>query len=143
MLPELFLQNTFSGVLLWWLFIQDAQVQVYHPTISRPTRQGMYLYLSNSSPLNSIYTNAEGQALFKVRTPSNFFGRTTAVSRVVSNFSSRSENVTRRDYSLHDRFGQVAQFEWKFFRSSQLRFKGREVKTRAFFKKQGWGWHGR
>ncbi|KAF9467770.1 hypothetical protein BDZ94DRAFT_1247646 [Collybia nuda] len=115
-----------------------------HQSIFRATK--MHLYLSNASPINSIYANADGQALYKVRTPSRLFGRTTAICSIIEGgVPARTEQDIYQNGATQDRFGQLAKFEWKSFRSSKIRFtsRGREVKTRSFFKKQGMGWHGR
>ncbi|KAF5379133.1 hypothetical protein D9615_005855 [Tricholomella constricta] len=95
----------------------------------------MQLYLSGPRAFHSTYHDANGQAIYKVRTSSQVFGRTTTVSRIL-------RNEILYDHSMRDIFGHLAQIEWKSFRSSILRFYGREMRTRSFFKKQGWGWHG-
>jgi len=103
----------------------------------------MQLFLSNPSPINCTYTNSEGQALYSVRTPSRIFGRMTAICRVSNDLCGRDDKYPGYDCSVRDGFKHLANFEWKSFRSSRLRFGEREFKTRSFFRKEGWGWHGR
>ena len=95
------------------------------------------LHLSGTSPTNSTFHDAEGQALYKAQTSSRIFGRTTTICRIVPNHPNGGGNRMR------DVFGHIAKFEWKSFRSSRMRFRGREFKTRTFFRKQGWSRHGR
>ncbi|RDB30110.1 hypothetical protein Hypma_013945 [Hypsizygus marmoreus] len=109
---------------------------------NQPHSSDMHLYLSSASPMNTVFRNEVGQALYRVRTPSRVFGRTTTISRIVpNNTSTRAEKCGR--FEMHDVFGHLAQIEWKSFRSSRLRFQDREMKTRAFFRKQGFGCRGR
>jgi hypothetical protein len=91
----------------------------------------MRLYLSNASPFNCTYIDAEGQALYSVRTPSKIFRWSTTI------YPATPDDPQDMD----DRFGPVAHFEWKSFRSSRLHLKGKKVRTRSFFRKTGWGWH--
>ncbi|KAG5646717.1 hypothetical protein DXG03_002399 [Asterophora parasitica] len=96
----------------------------------------MKLYLSSPRAFNSTFHNAHGQAIYKSRTSSSAFGRTTTVSRII-------RNEVLSDYSMRDIFGHLAQIEWKPFASSILRLHGREMRTRSFFRKEGWGICGR
>ncbi|GLB42116.1 hypothetical protein LshimejAT787_1101310 [Lyophyllum shimeji] len=95
----------------------------------------MRLYLSNTSPFNSTFHTADGQAIYKVRTSSKTFGRTTTIYRIL-------QNDAVFDCTMRDIFGHLAQIEWKSLRSSRIRFRGRELRTRSVFKKKGWGWRG-
>ncbi|KAG5637027.1 hypothetical protein H0H81_006062 [Sphagnurus paluster] len=95
----------------------------------------MYLYLSGPHAFNTTFHDTYGQAIYKVRTSSKMFGRTTTVCRIL-------RNEILCDYSMRDIFGHLAQIEWKSFRSSVLRFRGCEMATRSFFKRHSWGLRG-
>ncbi|KAF8068830.1 hypothetical protein FPV67DRAFT_1414503 [Lyophyllum atratum] len=95
----------------------------------------MQLYLSGASPFNSTFHSPDGQAIYKVQTSSKTFGRTTTICRIL-------QNDALFNTTMRDTFGHLAQIEWKTLRSSVLRFHGREMRTRSFFKKEGWGWRG-
>lgn len=98
----------------------------------------MHLYLSNHSPLNSVYTNEHGQAIYKVETPKAFGTRTSTISRIVPNDIQNSNSEDMRD-----RFMFVAQVVHKPIKSSILRFRGSEFETSSYFHKEGLGVYGR
>lgn len=97
----------------------------------------MLLYLSNRSPLNSVYTNVEGQVLYRTQSPI-ILRRKTTISRVVPN-DINSEPVE----DMQDRFGLLAEIEYNALSSSIIRFRGEEIKTKEYFRKDGWGPIGR
>lgn len=66
----------------------------------------MHLYLSGNSAINSTFHTADGQAIYKVRTTSTAFGRTTTICRIL-------RNDALFDYTMRDKFGHLAQIEWK------------------------------
>ncbi|KAF8888277.1 hypothetical protein BD779DRAFT_1611346 [Infundibulicybe gibba] len=88
----------------------------------------MLLYLSDSSPLHSTFSNEEGQAIYKVDTPFKLKNRTATIRRVDD---------------MRDQFAHLAQVEWRVFGSSRIRQDGEEVETKTFFRKAGCGWYGR
>lgn len=101
----------------------------------------MYLYLSERSPLNSIYTNEDGQVMYKVVTPLAATSRTSTISCVLPNDLPVKGDNTEAD--TKDRFGHLAQIEHKVVASSILRFGGNEVEAKDYFRKEGWGVYGR
>ncbi|KAF9466720.1 hypothetical protein BDZ94DRAFT_1212195, partial [Collybia nuda] len=99
----------------------------------------MNLYLSNHSPIHSTFTGNDGQALYKVDTPMKVFGRTSTITRAVS-----EELLNLEDgVDMRDRFEFLAQIEYKAFASSIIKFEDTRVETRAYFQKEGWGPYGR
>ncbi|KAG5642050.1 hypothetical protein DXG03_003749 [Asterophora parasitica] len=95
----------------------------------------MHLYLSTRHHLNSIYSNEEGQALYKVETPSGIASRTSSISYVVPNEGG--------DKSMVDRYAHLAQVDHNAVASSVLRFGGIQYETKDYFRKEGWGAQGR
>ncbi|KAF8061805.1 hypothetical protein FPV67DRAFT_1510493 [Lyophyllum atratum] len=93
-----------------------------------------HLYLRSHSPLNTVYANEDGQALYKVET----HARISTISCVVPN------NIPEKDggatVSMQDRFAHLAEVEHNTIKSSVLRFAGKEYKTKEFFRKDGSGW---
>lgn len=53
----------------------------YRPYGHRSTT--MHLYLTGTSFLNTIYTNDQGQPVYKVQTSCNGFGRTATITRIL------------------------------------------------------------
>ncbi|KAJ7184582.1 hypothetical protein C8R46DRAFT_938532 [Mycena filopes] len=114
----------------------------------------MRLFLSTASPSNAVYADAAGSPQYKVTSP---FGvpvrhRTTTVSRVVEpgiprRWSSSSAGTSAAHGSEGgdggERFALLARIDWRLFDSSVINFRGRELPTRDFFRKDGWGWYGR
>ncbi|KAG6865416.1 hypothetical protein C0991_002806 [Blastosporella zonata] len=94
----------------------------------------MRLYISGKKAWNSTFSAENGDAMYVAQSPKKVFGRTTTINRIVPS-------------SVHACGGKesdnVAQFAWKTFRSARLRMRNKEVRTRAFYKKKGWHFHGR
>ncbi|KAF8875694.1 hypothetical protein BD779DRAFT_1449911 [Infundibulicybe gibba] len=97
----------------------------------------MHLYLSDTSPLNTTFSDEAGQAIYKVDTPLGLISCTANISRVVR------DDIPREGKDLQDRFAHLAQVEWHMFGSSFIRQGGQEIDTRIFFRKEGLGWYGR
>jgi hypothetical protein len=97
----------------------------------------MLLYLSDRSPLNSVYANPEGQVLFKTVSPMRLATRTTTISFVLPN------DIGRRPEDMHDRFAHLAEVEHNMFTPSIIRIRGEEKRTNEYFRKEGWGPLGR
>lgn len=100
----------------------------------------MNLHLSKRSPLNSIFSNDNGQIIYKVETPLNIGARTSTITRVVPNDLERAQGG---EMDMQGRFGLLAQIVHKPFLSSILKFNGVEVKTKDYFRKEGLGVYGR
>ncbi|KAJ7041961.1 hypothetical protein C8F04DRAFT_946387 [Mycena alexandri] len=116
----------------------------------------MQLFLTASSPSNTVYADASGSSQYKVSTPFGVRHRTTTISRVVQRdiprrWSSSSNNGTIATSDGHgaelgdrgDRFALLARIDWRLFDSSVIHFRGRELATREFFRKEGLGCYGR
>ncbi|KAF5387170.1 hypothetical protein D9615_002093 [Tricholomella constricta] len=97
----------------------------------------MHLYLSTRSPLNSVFSTAEGQALYKVETPMAAGTRTSTISCIVPN--DIPQHHSAHTVSMQNRFGHLAQVEHNVISSSILRFGGNEFATKDYFRKVGWG----
>ncbi|KAG6837093.1 hypothetical protein H0H93_014985 [Arthromyces matolae] len=93
----------------------------------------MRLYILGTKAWNSKFCAENGDTIYETRSPKKLFGRTTTVSRIDDRYG-HSKSLGK---------SYLAQFAWKTFRSGRLRFDNKEVRTRSFFKKQGWGLHGR
>ncbi|GLB35660.1 hypothetical protein LshimejAT787_0212250 [Lyophyllum shimeji] len=98
----------------------------------------MHLYLSTPSPLNSVYTNEHGQALYKINTPGMFGARKSTISCVVPNDIPGEDS----EPSMQDRFEYLAQVEHNVLAPSVLRFGGKAFRTNEYFRKEGRGAHG-
>ncbi|KAJ6606064.1 hypothetical protein DFH09DRAFT_1119210 [Mycena vulgaris] len=105
----------------------------------------MQLFLTTATPSNSVYTDESGVPQYKVNTPFKL-DRTTAISRVVEHgIPRRSGSMDGHDAGIEEgeRFASLAHIDWHLVESSVIRFRGRELATRDFFRKEGWGWYGR
>jgi hypothetical protein len=91
----------------------------------------MHLILSHSSPINSVYSNEDGQAIYKVHSPFKFIGRTSTISRILPN-----DIPGRDDIVMQDRFARLAQIDWKIISPSRIRFGGIEADVKTFFRKE-------
>ncbi|KAJ7490956.1 hypothetical protein FB451DRAFT_628376 [Mycena latifolia] len=107
----------------------------------------MRLLLTTATPSNSIYTDESGAPKYKVNTPFKVHDRTTAISRVVEHGipRRRSGSVSGPDGEEEEgeRFASLAHIDWHLVEPTVIRFRGRELSTRDFFRKVGWGWYGR
>ncbi|KAJ7765710.1 hypothetical protein B0H16DRAFT_1524083 [Mycena metata] len=115
----------------------------------------MQLFLTTASPSNAVYADASGSSQYKISTPFGVRHRITTISRVVERDIPRrwssSSNGTTPSSNGHgagvgnggDRFALLARVDWRLFDSSVIHFRGRELATREFFRKEGWGWYGR
>jgi len=93
----------------------------------------MRFALSGTSPLNSIYTNESGKAIYKVSTPRVLTGHTTTVSRILPS------DLLGGDDGLEERFGHLATIKHLVGRSI-INYGGEEIKTGDHFKKVGTLW---
>ena len=96
----------------------------------------MLLSLSGFSPLHGTYTNPEGQVLYKTKTSLLSPSRTT-ISRVLP------PDVSKEPEDMCDRFAHLAEVKRNPLASSIIRFRGEEIKTKEYFRKEGWGPLGR
>ncbi|GLB35659.1 hypothetical protein LshimejAT787_0212240 [Lyophyllum shimeji] len=104
----------------------------------------MHLYLSTPSPLNATFTNEDGQVMYKVDTPMAVGTRTSTISCVVPNdIPQQQSDSSAAEESMKDRFAHLAQVEHNVVGSSVLRFGGKEILTKEYFRKEGWGAYGR
>lgn len=109
-------------------------------TLTQPPHyDNMNLYLSKRSPIHSNFTDDEGKVLYKVDTPMKVTGRTSTITRATPEELLRLEE----GIDMHDRFEILAQIEYKTLASSVIKFGETEVKTGAYFRKEGWGPYGR
>ncbi|KAG5341354.1 hypothetical protein C0989_011233 [Termitomyces sp. Mn162] len=90
----------------------------------------MRIYISGKEAWNSTFCAENGDVIYETLSPRKIFGRTTTINRI-------------EDRNGHEMSSNLAQFAWKTFRSARLQFRNKEVRTRSFFKKKGWGMHGR
>ncbi|KAJ7119088.1 hypothetical protein C8R44DRAFT_789990 [Mycena epipterygia] len=107
----------------------------------------MQLVLTTASPSNAVYTDGSGPQ-YKVTTPLKLHDRTTAISRVIEHGIPRRRSQSRSEHEDEaevegERFASLAQIDWRVVGSSVIRFRDRELLTREFFRKKGWGWYGR
>lgn len=93
----------------------------------------MRFTLSEKSPLNSIYTNESGKAIYKVSTPRVLAGHTTTVSRILPS------DLLGGDDGLEERFGHLATIKHSVG-SAIISYGGEEIKTGDHFKKVGALW---
>jgi len=105
-----------------------------HP-LSPAVIVGMYLFLSHRSPLKSIYSNEDGQAIYKVHSPFKFKDRTCSISRIMPDIPNNDD--------MQDRFVHLAQIDWKMMSPSTIRFGENAVDVKTFFRKEGFGGFGR
>lgn len=101
----------------------------------------MHLYLSGRSPLNGVYTDENGQAIYKVHTPLKLSDRTSTITRSIPDDIPRREGLD--DVTFQDRFAHLAQIDWRTIDSTKIRFAGESLDTGNLFRKDGWGWYGR
>jgi hypothetical protein len=106
----------------------------------------MKLTLSTGSPLNALYVAQDGQVLFKVETQTAWKSSTqiSKVSRSLPN----DEGGSRKQGGLVDvdiRGGlvHVADIEHSVSSSTILRFGGKEIDAKNYFRKETWGAYGR
>ncbi|KAJ7700722.1 hypothetical protein B0H17DRAFT_1247280 [Mycena rosella] len=107
----------------------------------------MQLFLTTATPSNSVYTDESGAPKYKVNTPFKLLQRTTGISRVVEYNIPRRRSLSPDGHEVEveegERFASLAHIDWHLLESSVIRFRGRELATRDFFRKVGWGWYGR
>ncbi|KAH0584630.1 hypothetical protein H2248_010163 [Termitomyces sp. 'cryptogamus'] len=101
----------------------------------------MHFYLSGRSPLNSTFTNEDGQIIYKIETPHSAGTRTSNITCIVPNDIPRRNEDT--SISMQNRFAYFGQVEHNLIASSTLRFGGNEFETKRYFRKEGWGLYGR
>jgi len=89
----------------------------------------MHLVLSRRSHLNAVYSNEDGQAIYKVHSPFKFKGRTSTISRIMPNGIPSSSDI-----GMQDRFAHLAQIDYKLMTPSIIRFGGIEVDVKTFFR---------
>jgi len=89
----------------------------------------MRLVLSRLSHLNAVYSDEDGQAIYKVHSPFKFKGRTSTISKIMPNGIPSSGDI-----GMQDRFAHLAQIDWKLMTPSIIRFGGIEVDVKTFFR---------
>ncbi|KAG6819714.1 hypothetical protein H0H93_009330 [Arthromyces matolae] len=102
----------------------------------------MHLYLSNSSHLNSSFTNDDGQVLYKVETPFVFGAQVSTVTCVVPNDIPHASDG-KVEPSMQDRFAYMGKVEHNLVSSSVIHFGGNAYQTKDYLRKDGWGVYGR
>lgn len=121
----------------------------------------MNIYLSRRSPINSVYTNELGQVLYKVDTPYRLGSRTSTIWKIIPNESDPllydkyddtkeasdsedEEKVTPElsESTLRDRFTVLATVEHKLVGHAVLKFDGKTLESKDYFRKAGLGIHG-
>ncbi|KAG6916908.1 hypothetical protein DXG01_004741 [Tephrocybe rancida] len=102
----------------------------------------MKLNLSGSSPLNSTFTNDDGQALYKVETKIWAISPTSNITCVIPNDIPRREEEDT-NISMQDRFAYFGHVEHNMIASAVLHFGDQRYEAKDYFKKDGWGAYGR
>ncbi|KAJ7490957.1 hypothetical protein FB451DRAFT_628373 [Mycena latifolia] len=106
------------------------------------TSCAMHLFLTTANPTNAVYTNENGVPQYKIHTPLMSRDLTTVISRVVDGIPRRSGKGDGHDAEGGERFASLAHIDWHLVDSSVIRFRGREIVSRDFFRKEGVGWFG-
>jgi len=99
----------------------------------------MKFYLSTSSPINSAFTNEDGQAIYKVETPLLKLPWVTSISRVIPNDLPQED----ADPDMRDNYTFMAQIEFHDISPSKITLVGSEFTAKSYFRKEGWGIYGR
>jgi len=99
----------------------------------------MKLYLSTSSPLNSVFTNEDGQAIYKVKIPMFKLPLVTSISRVIPNDLPQED----ADPDMRDNYTFMAQIDFHVISPSKIKLAGSEFTSKNYFRKEGWGIYGR
>ncbi|KAF8162645.1 hypothetical protein B0H34DRAFT_692352 [Crassisporium funariophilum] len=101
----------------------------------------MHLYLSCDSPWNTKYCTEEGQAIYKVDGSGNLATYQINVRRIIpATIDPYGDDL---DEALRDSFAHLATIDYRTFHSTRIRYADRDLPTGEWFKKKGWGWHGR
>ncbi|KAJ8474957.1 hypothetical protein ONZ45_g3782 [Pleurotus djamor] len=105
----------------------------------------MQFFITNSIPLNSTFTDEDGQATYKVQTPFKFFGdRVTTINRVVHSDSVGSEDGAKKSESPNQQLLRLAEIEWKSDVSlSRFKYREKDITISEFFYKGKQGWRGK
>ncbi|KAJ6630323.1 hypothetical protein B0H10DRAFT_1939093 [Mycena sp. CBHHK59/15] len=113
----------------------------------------MQLILTTATPSNSVYIDSSGTKHYKVQTPFKVHDRTTTISRAIDSDIPQRLSESSNQLEPHDadedakadqiRFGSLAYINWRVVESSVIHFCGRELETKSFLRKDGWGWYGR
>jgi len=101
----------------------------------------MNLYLSTHSPLRSVFTNEDGQAIYKVETPILEVTRTATISRVIPNDVPKEGEEA--DPDMRDKYAFTGSVEFKNLSSSRIKLGGSEFLAKSYFRKEGWNHYGR
>jgi hypothetical protein len=96
--------------------------------------------MSDRSPLYSVFTNEDGQAIYKVETPMIGITRTATITRVIPNDIPQDGEDAEVD--MKDRYAFMASVEFNHLTSARIRLVGSEFTTKSYFKKEGWGFYG-
>ncbi|KAH7909213.1 hypothetical protein BJ138DRAFT_256065 [Hygrophoropsis aurantiaca] len=88
----------------------------------------MRLTLSSEHVRNTIFTNEEGQVVYKTDTPFKLGSRTTTISKI-------TPNIEEND--MRDQFAIMAAIEWHAIASSIFRFGGEEFHAKEFIPSSG------
>jgi len=84
--------------------------------------------LSSELVRNTVFTNEQGQIIYKTDTPFKFGTRTTTIYKI-------KPNADPSD--MRDQFDVIGEIEWHAFTSSKFRFGGIEVATKEFIPRRG------
>lgn len=103
----------------------------------------MRLYLSRKPPINAVYSNADGQVLYQVKTPFRISGGTSTITKAIPNNQSKTADNHSTQIDSKERFALLAYIEWHILDPSIFKFGGHEVDVDTYFRYGGLGWHGR
>jgi hypothetical protein len=96
----------------------------------------MNLHLTGNSFLNSEYVTSSGKVVYKVSTP-HTWNRSSTITRLIETELDASGS------ELHGQFAHLAQVDHRLLKRAAIRYKGQEIDTKRFFRKEGFGWYGR
>ncbi|KAL0947775.1 hypothetical protein HGRIS_013851 [Hohenbuehelia grisea] len=104
----------------------------------------MQFTLSNSVPLNTVFTDEDGQPTYKVQTPFKLFGdKKTTISRVAHTHSISSGDGKKAQKD-DERYIQIAEIDWKADVSqSTFKYREKEMAIGDYFNKYKQGWRGK
>ncbi len=88
----------------------------------------MDLYLSRSSHLNTILSDAEGRAFYRIHTPGLFLRKTTMIYRISPDAALKYKEELAKGKDVGDDWDlgaeEFARIHWHIFKTSRLIFNG-------------------
>lgn len=105
-------------------------------TLGPSLHRSMKLYLSSRSPINSVFTNEDGQAIYKVETPMTM-KRVATITRVIPN-DIVPQDGEAADPDMKDRYAFMASVEFNHLSSTRITLVGSEFTTNSYFTREGW-----